>query len=336
MGLLPLDDIENVTPNEAYFKWVDKIIRLAETKGLYMALLPTWGDKVSKQSGRGPEIFTPAYARAYGTWLGKRYKNFNNIIWINGGDRWGGDGNYPTWDALGKGLKSTDKNHLVTFHPPTGYSSSQWYHNTSWLDFNMIHTGQCENSFDIYDRLTGKDYNREEVRPVLTGNPCYENHAVCNQPDSLGYFDDADIRRAMYWSLFSGACGHTYGCTDVWNTTNPDKTPAGIQQVGHARRLWERFSWDERIPAQELLTSSNQAKALKGPNYGLIYLPYGGETVIDLNRFASTQSFQFKWMNPRTGEISGIDIQTPDKQVKVNPPSSGNGNDWILIITTKQ
>ncbi|MCD8179097.1 MAG: hypothetical protein LUE98_17515 [Tannerellaceae bacterium] len=84
------------------------------------------------------------------------------------------------------------------------------------------------------------------------------------------------------------------------------------------------------------MTSSNQAKALKGANYGLIYLPYGGETVIDLNRFASTQSFQFEWMNPRTGEISAIDIQTPDKQVKVNPPSSGNGNDWILIITTKQ
>ena len=54
--------------------------------GLYVGLLPTWGDKWNKKWGVGPEIFTPANAEAYGEWLGRRYKDAG-IIWILGGDR---------------------------------------------------------------------------------------------------------------------------------------------------------------------------------------------------------------------------------------------------------
>ena len=81
-GETPLIDNNVLQPNEKYYKWVDKVIRMAEAKGLYIGLLPTWGDKVDKQWGVGPEIFNPMYAGLYGTWLGRRYKNFKNIIWI--------------------------------------------------------------------------------------------------------------------------------------------------------------------------------------------------------------------------------------------------------------
>lgn len=43
-------------PAPDYFTHVDKVISLAAVKGLYIALLPTWGDKVDKQWGKGPEI----------------------------------------------------------------------------------------------------------------------------------------------------------------------------------------------------------------------------------------------------------------------------------------
>ena len=48
--------------------------------------LPTWGDKWNKKWGAGPEVFTPANARAYGEWLGRRYAG-QAIVWIVGGDR---------------------------------------------------------------------------------------------------------------------------------------------------------------------------------------------------------------------------------------------------------
>jgi len=67
--------------------------------------------------GKGPVIFNKDNAYRYGQWIGNRYKDYPNIIWINGGDREGGGNNFPVWNALGEGIKSVDKNHLMTYHP---------------------------------------------------------------------------------------------------------------------------------------------------------------------------------------------------------------------------
>ena len=85
-GETPLENDDPTKPREAYFQHVDFIIKKAEQLGLYVAFLPTWGDKVFKdQWGAGPEIFTVDNARVYGNWLAKRYKNQKNIIWVLGG-----------------------------------------------------------------------------------------------------------------------------------------------------------------------------------------------------------------------------------------------------------
>ena len=85
-GETPLIDLDPSRPNEAYFTHVDTIVRMAAEKGLYIALLPTWGDKVIRMWGSGPEIFNPQNARAYGEYLGKRYKNDINVLWMLGGE----------------------------------------------------------------------------------------------------------------------------------------------------------------------------------------------------------------------------------------------------------
>jgi hypothetical protein len=159
-GDRPLINNDPQRPNESYFAFVDSVIRLAEGKGIFIGLLPTWGDKVDKSSwGTGPVIFNPENALAYGKYVGGRYKDFPNIIWINGGDRPGGRNaagtgdNFPVWDALGKGIKSADPNHLMTYHPWGEKSSSAWFHNCEWLDFNMAQTGHGQRSYAIY-RIT--------------------------------------------------------------------------------------------------------------------------------------------------------------------------------------
>jgi len=46
--------------NEAYFRHVDWVIRKAEEKGLFIGLLPTWGDKWNKKWGRwSGDIYSP-------------------------------------------------------------------------------------------------------------------------------------------------------------------------------------------------------------------------------------------------------------------------------------
>ncbi|HEY0744724.1 MAG TPA: DUF4038 domain-containing protein, partial [Chryseosolibacter sp.] len=85
---VPLENNDPTKPREAYFKHVDFIIDKANELGLYIALLPTWGDKVFKDRwGVGPEIFNTSNAKVYGKWIGDRYKNRRNIIWVLGGDR---------------------------------------------------------------------------------------------------------------------------------------------------------------------------------------------------------------------------------------------------------
>ncbi len=82
-GEVPLLDLDPTKPNEDYFAFVDSVIRIAASKGLIMGLLPTWGDKVEQRWGEGPQIFNAENAFAYGQWLGRRYRDTANIIWIN-------------------------------------------------------------------------------------------------------------------------------------------------------------------------------------------------------------------------------------------------------------
>jgi hypothetical protein len=79
----------NPSDKEQYDYWdnVDFVIRKAAEKGMYIGLLPTWGDKVAQLWGDGPRIFNPQNAEIYATTLAKRYSKQWNVIWVLGGDR---------------------------------------------------------------------------------------------------------------------------------------------------------------------------------------------------------------------------------------------------------
>ena len=124
-GDKPLINNDPLQPNEAYFRHVDFIIDEANKQGLIMALLPSWGDKWFKDKwGAGPEIFTPANARAYGAWIAKRYLD-KDIIYVLGGDRAPRDEkDKAIIRAMAEGIRSVDGGrHLLTFHP-NGFAAS--------------------------------------------------------------------------------------------------------------------------------------------------------------------------------------------------------------------
>lgn len=135
------------------------------------------GDKVDQRGG----IFNAENANNYGQYVGKRYETFPNIIWINGGDRSGGGDNMPIWDALARGIKSKDTNHLMTFHPLGRNTSSTWFHDRKWLDFNSCH----HYTYDIFEKLISGDYNKQPIKPIINLEPCYEDHPVRSQPKGV-------------------------------------------------------------------------------------------------------------------------------------------------------
>ncbi|WFR61026.1 DUF4038 domain-containing protein [Paenibacillus amylolyticus] len=66
-GRLPFHMDENGQPEPirpdcdgpySYWDHVDALLKLAGSLGLYVALLPTWGDKFNQKWGKGPEIFS--------------------------------------------------------------------------------------------------------------------------------------------------------------------------------------------------------------------------------------------------------------------------------------
>lgn len=350
-GNKPLINNDPLKPNEAYFAHVDWVINKARSKGIFIGLLPTWGDKVDPASwGKGPKIFTKENAYKYGQWIGNRYKDFVNIIWINGGDRSGGGDNKIIWDAIGEGIKSVDKNHLMTFHPSGEQSSSDWFQNSRWLDFNMCQTGHGQRSYAIYKRLIVRDYNLTPVKPCFDGEPRYEDHPVGWNPNILGWFDDADIRQAMYWNLFSGGFGHTYGCHPIWQMLAPGREAVGLArhswtedldlpgsfELVHARRLIESRPFLSRVPDQSLIVpayfpETDFVVATRGDGYAFIYFPTGWTATIQLDKIGAKELNAY-WFDPRKGEAKLIEKIPGTGTRKFTPPSNGRGNDWILVL----
>ena len=352
-GEKPLINNDPTKPNEKFFAHIDWVIKKAGEKGLFIGLLPTWGDKVDKQWGVGPVIFNKENAAVYGKWIGNRYKDYPNIIWINGGDRPGGGNNFAIWNALANGIKSVDKNHLMTFHPSGFSSSSQVFHQEDWLDFNMMQTGHSERSYAVYKKLMIHDYNLKPVKPTFDGEPRYEDHPHNWNPEVLGWFDDADVRQAAYWSLFTGAFGHTYGCHAIWQMLAPGREPVGYARHSwiadldlpgasdmiNVRRLIESRPMTERVPAQELVANDYMPEtdyivATKGKNYAFVYIPTGSEASINLDKLGWAQSVAW-WYNPRTGESNKLKEFTNKGIQQFKPESGGRGNDWVLILDNK-
>ena len=353
-GEKPLTDNNPLTPNEKYFEYMDWIINKAAEKGLFIGLLPTWGDKVDKAWGTGPVIFNKENAYKYGQWLANRYKDFQNIIWINGGDRNPDSTTIAIWNALGTGIKSVDRNHLMTFHPSGGKTSSEWFHNADWLDFNMSQTGHCDRGYYPYKKLITVDYSKKPTKPCIDGEPRYEDHPTCWNPEVLGWFNDVDVRQAAYWSLFSGSFGHTYGCHPIWQFKTDDLAPVGFVRHNwtevldypgawdmlNMRRLMQSRPFMDRTPFHELIANENVAEndfiiATKGKDYAFVYVPGYITAKINLDKLAWKQSVIWKY-NPRTGEATRIKEIVNKGIEDINPEKWGRDIDLIWVFDNKE
>lgn len=330
----------------SYWDHMDYIIDKAGEYGLYIALLPTWGDKFNVAWGKGPEIFNKDNAYIYGSWIGKRYGNRSNIIWVMGGDRLLENRlHFEIVNEMARGIREMSRGmQLMTFHPTGCRSSSQHVHNEEWLDFNMNQTGHGTLNYDSFRQIKG-DYDMKPVKPTLDGEPRYEDHPI-NFKAENGYFDDFDVRQAAYWSVFAGAFGVTYGHHSIWSMcTEPNDfmimkwTEAidrpGSLQMKHLRALMESRPFLERVPDQELLASNypgaNHQQATRGNNYAFLYSPCGLKLSVNMGRIAG-KKVSAGWYDPRNGKtISGGQFDNTGV-VDFIPPASGRNNDWVLTL----
>ncbi|MFO7668316.1 MAG: glycoside hydrolase family 140 protein [Bacteroidales bacterium] len=358
-GEKPLVDNDPAKPNEKYFAHVDWVIKKAEEKGIFIGLLPTWGDKWNKKWGVGPEIFTPENAREYGKYLGNRYKNYPNIIWILGGDRpVETDLHGQIITQMAAGLKEGDGgNHLISFHPTGGSGSSQYFHNEQWLDFNMRQNGHSVSYTERY-HSTLDDYMLENTKPVIDAEPIYEDHPINFNPDGNGHSVATDVRRPLYWDLFSGAFGHTYGHHSVWQMYAPGRQAVNrplmpwyeaIDQPGAGQMIYGRLLMESRpsltrIPDQSLIVTDSVPSSVPGAGaysfvatrdqsgtYAMIYVPVGRKFSVRMDAIQGKNVVAW-WYNPRNGEATQIGKFPNTGTQTFISPDPGESLDWILVL----
>ncbi|MEJ1240800.1 glycoside hydrolase family 140 protein [Chryseolinea sp. T2] len=360
-GEQPLHNRDPLKPNEAYFTRLDTIVKLALDRQLVIGLVVTWGDKVVRVPGYGadPIIFDEAKARFFGNWMARRYAQFPNIVWILGGDvaavREEGDFR-SVWGAMAEGIISgTGKDRLITYHPSGYRSSSAWFNNTEWLDFNMIQSSHGEHDAPTWE-FVATDLKLTPKKPTLDAEPNYEDHPAHPwpkwEPDS-GYFRDYDVRKQLYRSVFAGAAGVTYGHHAVWQFLNEREEVGnyadrgwvnaldrpGARQVKYLKYLMESYpaSGRERdlsiIIAGQGNSKKDHAEAFRAASkkYAMIYLPVGKEISVNATQLTGKRTKAY-WYNPRNGEVTVSATLTKSSSMKFTPPSSGAENDWILIL----
>ena len=357
-GEMAFTDTAFTVPNDRYFDHILRVVDMADSLGLVMGILPTWGDKFNLKWGPGPEIFdTEEKAYSYGLYVGNKFKDRDNIVWILGGDR-PADSREHIIRAMAKGIavglcgKEDYSSCLMTYHPWGGTSCSKWFTDEPWLDFYMHPIGH---PYDVplWDRI-GKDYHETKpVKPVLDGEPLYDEHAIDFKIEN-GVSTDYHTRRFFYHEVFSGACGHTFGSTGVWQCYNPAKfrkiedvptTPwreslgrIASYQMGYGKELIMSRPFFSRIPDQSFIHKEYDhldritATRDTARTYAFVYTESGKPVEIDLTAIGRGPEVTVWWFDVRSGRAIPLGNHPRKSHAGFAPPTSGRGNDWVLVV----
>jgi hypothetical protein len=212
----------------------------------------------------------------------------------------------------------------------------------------MFQTGHCRNTA-VYDKIQ-TTYTMQPVKPVMDAEPIYEDHPVCFNVKDLGTSSAYDVRKSAYLDLFSGAFGHTYGCHDMWQFYSVKNEPVngphifwqeaielpGANQMKYVRKLIESHTMLDRIPDQSLIRendypSAERIQATRGNDYLFVYTATGRSFTLLLGKI-NGEKVRCYWFNPRDGKTTTIDIIDNKGTKGFTPPSSGYGQDWILVV----
>jgi hypothetical protein len=333
------------TPNPAYFARADAIIRLAAKAGIAVFLNPIeTGGWLTVLRNNGP-----AKARAYGRFLGERYKSFANIVWFNGNDfqSWTDASDDAVVLAVAHGIAAADPAHIQTVELDASTSGS--LDDPRWR--SVVTLDAAYTYYPTYAQVL-KEYNRSRFLPVFMAEAGYEFEG---NPPAISYGDPPILRREAYWSMLSGAAGQFYGNHYTWPFA-PDwqkhvDTP-GSAQISRLKKLFSSVPWFQLVPDQKhrIVTAGYGTFSPSGPvaasdyvttaatpdrKLAISYLPVGGAVVVDLTRFAG--SVRARWYDPTNGTYTPSK-ETPFRNTRkirlAAPGANREGSaDWVLVLT---
>jgi len=340
-GDSPFTGTPFITPNEAYFAHADYVINAAGQRGIVVLLAPLYLGYGCGSQGWCAEVQAASLSdmRSWGRYVGSRYKNYNNIIWVIGSDA---DPNvYGVADKIREfvaGIREYDTRHLITAHnQPESYAVSAWP-SESWLDLNSIYSY----STTLYQN-SQTAYTYSPTKPYFMLESTYENQYSVTQQQ---------LRAEVYWPSLSGGFGYVFGNCPIWGfgdshtssycgSTNwkPQLDAQGSWSMKYAQELFNSRPWYLLVPdwSHTVMTAgygswgatsyATAARASDGSTI-IAYLPTNRQVTIDMTKIAGSQA-QAWWYNPGTGTSTTIGVYPTTGSQSFTPPSAG---DWVLVM----
>lgn len=340
---------------EGYDYWdhVDFIVGQARKLGMYVILLPAWGNAMTGAHGGAVTeeiVLNRDNARAYGEWLGRRYAGESHIIWMLGGDRSAvyGDKDYrPVVRAMADGIaKGVGKSGMLTsYHPRKLHpQSSEWFHGDPWLSFNSIQHWPEDQIASIQS-----DWQKTPVKPTWIFEGRYEGYWKGGYKP--GQWGEWQTRFQAYQTVLAGAFGHTYGHERIfgfgqedwagkkgWDWKNELQSP-GARSMTHLARFLNSMGEKtllSRIPDQSLIEgdqgkaerlSSDRIAAMRTADsrLAMFYSANGRSIRIRMDKFAAGPMFAW-WFNPRNGKWHASGSETPEQHFFASGIASGPGS----------
>ena len=340
------------TPNEAYFAHADHVISRAAAHGISVFLFPAYLGYGSGQCnvhdegwGTDMERASDAVMRAWGVYVGNRYKSFPNIIYVIGCDadpRTCSPSLVGKLNAVAAGIKSVDSVHLMTADNGGQQSSLDVWSGYSWLDISDMYGASNVAKLN-------SEYTRSDFLPFFQGEDTYEGESSAT-PRSL--------RTRQYESVLSGAyLGSFFGNNPTWcfNETNPaaavpcPRSPTWQSQLGSPGAVGQ--SWFGKLFRSRehwlLAPDINHSVVMAGFGSGatltttarigdgqtiIAYVPNGSAATlkVNLNKIGSASSTaKCWWFNPSNGSAKLIGSFPNSGTHDFTPPDS---NDWVLVI----
>jgi hypothetical protein len=348
------------TPNETYFQFVDTILDKANAQGFVVLFFYTYLGYQGGDQGWWPIINQPqntqAVCKAWGKWLGNRYKSRPNVIWMVGGDF-----SAPAGEGLTRahrileGIRAAGAMQLAGAQwgdPDTlasdeaGFTSGP---NPATADINI-------NTFYGYGPMkNGQTYQTGERAfahtpplPAIIFEPTYESDS--NGPSAAR----ESIRAYQYWAVLGGStAGECFGAHSIWDWL-PDwqswLDSPGSQDMAQAFSLFATLPWQDMRPLGNAISAGQgegnghiAASVTEGGSWLLAYVPPSGSsaTTFSVDLRAMAGAARARWWNPTSGaytDITGGAYTLPNTDAArsfTTPGDNGTGtNDWVLAVDT--
>jgi hypothetical protein len=335
-GIKPfLSDRDLSTPNPDYFARMDTMVQIAARHGITLLLDPA-------ETGSFRDLLKDNGAdssRNFGTFLGNRYKDAPNVIWMLGNDyqidQWS---TYDPFEiALSKGIRAGAPHALQTIelNPPVSTS----FDDPPWQP--LIDIASAYSYTPTYD-VDLKAYDATPTQPVLMVEANYEDENNDGGPPT----SNLTLRRQEWWTALSGAAGQVYGNHYTWglqsNNWRDHLDTKAVAELGYVEQLLKDRPWQDLVPDQQhaFLTGdegtytttgdvldndyANAAVTADG-KLAIAYTPTERTLTVDQSKLAPGATAQ--WFDPTDGSFrpAAAPFKTPGK-------NAAGDTDWVLIF----